>query len=46
MGTRDGQFQHPYGIAIGSYGNVYSSGNVYVADTDNHRIQVFAPSTK
>ncbi len=28
-GTGDGQFDNPYGIAVDS------SGNVYVADTDN-----------
>jgi sugar lactone lactonase YvrE len=34
-GSGDGQFKHPYGIAVAS------GGNVYVADTDNHRIQKF-----
>jgi sugar lactone lactonase YvrE len=34
-GTGDGQFNFPKGIAIDS------SGNVYVADSDNHRIQKF-----
>ena len=35
-GTGNGQFAQPYGVAV----NV--SGDVYVADTDNHRIQVFS----
>ena len=34
-GPADGQFYYPYGIAVESY------GNVYVADTSNHRIQKF-----
>ena len=34
-----GQFDSPSGIAIDS------SDNVYVADTGNQRIQVFAPTT-
>jgi DNA-binding beta-propeller fold protein YncE len=34
-GTADGQFNFPDGIAIDS------EGNVYVADSDNNRIQVF-----
>ena len=33
----DGQFDTPEGIAVAS------DGSVYVADTDNHRIQKFAP---
>ncbi|MBI4378159.1 MAG: SBBP repeat-containing protein [Nitrospinae bacterium] len=36
-GTGDGQFNHPVGIAVDS------SGNVYVADEYNHRIQKFSP---
>ena len=31
----DGQFQSPRGLAVDS------SGNVYVADSNNHRIQKF-----
>ncbi len=36
-GTRDGQFRAPWGVATDA------AGNVYVADTYNHRIQKFAP---
>jgi tripartite motif-containing protein 71 len=36
-GTGDGEFVNPNGIAMDS------SGNVYVADAGNNRIQVFAP---
>jgi DNA-binding beta-propeller fold protein YncE len=36
-GAGDGQFDQPTGIAIDS------SGNVYVVDRGNSRIQVFAP---
>ncbi len=35
MATADGQFVCPTGVAVDS------SGNVYVADTGNHRIQKF-----
>lgn len=35
VGVGDGQFNHPRGLAIGP------QGNVYVVDSDNHRIQVF-----
>jgi tripartite motif-containing protein 71 len=35
-GSGVGQFSSPYGVAIDS-----SSGNVYVAETYNHRIQKF-----
>lgn len=34
----DGEFCEPWGITVGP------NGNVYVADTWNHRIQVFTPS--
>ena len=34
-GNGDGQFIYPTGVAVDS------SGNVYVADTGNHRIQKF-----
>ncbi|MFH1789189.1 MAG: lamin tail domain-containing protein, partial [Candidatus Altiarchaeota archaeon] len=37
-GTSTGQFNHPQDVAVDS------SGNIYVADTDNHRIQVFNSS--
>ncbi len=35
LATGDGQFQEPWGIAVDD------SGKVYVADTWNHRVQVF-----
>ena len=35
FGTGDGEFERPDGIAVDS------SGNVFVADTENHRIQKF-----
>ena len=38
VGTNDGRFQYPYGITTDS------SGNVYVADTGNNRIQKFNSS--
>ena len=34
-GDGDGQFAAPYGVTV------TSNGNVYVADTNNHRIQWF-----
>ena len=38
QGAANGQFEIPWGIAIDS------SGNVFVADTANHRIQKFTNS--
>lgn len=35
VGTAPGQFNHPRGVAVGP------EGNVYVVDSDNHRVQVF-----
>ena len=35
LGSGNGQFNVPYGIAVAS------NGNVYVADQLNHRVQVF-----
>jgi DNA-binding beta-propeller fold protein YncE len=40
VGSADGQFFFPDGLAIDL------SGNVYVVDRGNNRIQVFAPYTK
>lgn len=37
-GTETGQFDQPHGIAVGP------DGTVYVADTDNNRVQAFGPS--
>jgi DNA-binding beta-propeller fold protein YncE len=39
-GTKNGQFSEPQGIATDS------KGNVYVADTLNHRVQVFDSNGK
>ena len=36
LGTGNGQFDYPIGVAVNP-----STGNVYVADTGNNRIQVF-----
>ena len=36
-GTGDGEFYYPSGVAVSS------DGSVYVADTENHRIQKFWP---
>ncbi len=37
VGTGPGQFNHPRGLALGP------DGDVYVVDSDNHRVQVFGP---
>jgi streptogramin lyase len=37
LGNGDGQFQAPRGVAVDA------DSNVYVADSDNHRIQKFTP---
>ena len=37
-GEEDGQFDKPQDIAVDS------TGKVYVADSNNYRIQVFSPS--
>jgi tripartite motif-containing protein 71 len=37
-GSGNGEFDYPQDIVVDS------QGNVYVADEDNQRIQVFAPS--
>lgn len=37
-GTADGQLNFPHGVAIEPNG-----GRVYVADTNNHRVQIFDP---
>ncbi|HSJ54899.1 MAG TPA: flippase activity-associated protein Agl23 [Anaerolineae bacterium] len=38
VGTEPGMFNHPRGVAVGP------EGNVYVVDSDNHRVQVLDPS--
>ena len=38
LGSEDGQFLVPSGIAVGP------SGNVYVVDASNHRVQKFSPA--
>jgi uncharacterized protein (TIGR03663 family) len=38
VGVDAGQFNHPRGIAVGP------DGNVYVVDSDNHRVEVFDPT--
>jgi DNA-binding beta-propeller fold protein YncE len=35
VGTEPGQFNHPHGVALGP------DGNIYVVDSDTHRVQVF-----
>ena len=39
-GTADGQFHSPSGVAVDS------SGNVYVSDSTNNRVQVFGPNAR
>lgn len=41
-GSAPGQFQQPRGLAIAPKGSPFE-GRIYVADTGNHRIQVFEP---
>jgi DNA-binding beta-propeller fold protein YncE len=36
-GRGDGQFDGPWGVAVGA------TGNIFVTDAGNNRIQVFAP---
>ena len=38
LGTGDGQFQLPNGVALDATGNIY-----YVVDQNNHRVQKFGP---
>jgi uncharacterized protein (TIGR03663 family) len=38
VGIEPGQFNHPRGLAVGP------EGNVYVVDSDNHRVQVLDPN--
>ncbi len=37
-GSGDGEFAYPGGVAVST------TGHVYIADTDNHRIQKFSPT--
>ncbi|WP_374756256.1 PEP-CTERM sorting domain-containing protein [Microcystis aeruginosa] len=39
-GSGDGEVDGPLGIAVGS------GGNIYVADTNNYRVQVFSPTSQ
>jgi uncharacterized protein (TIGR03663 family) len=38
VGTEPGRFNHPRGVAVGP------EGNVFVVDSDNHRVQVLDPN--
>ena len=38
-GSGDGEFKYPYGVAVSA------AGEVYVADSENYRIQKFDAST-
>lgn len=42
MGSGDGQFDQPWGIAAEGFNNVYGNDNIYVADKNNARIQKFS----
>ena len=35
-GSKEGQFSHPYGVAVH-----YQTGNIFVSDQSNHKVQVF-----
>ena len=40
-GDKEGQFSHPWGVAVH-----YQTGNIFVADQNNHRVQVFDKNGK
>jgi len=42
-GSADGQFRYPFGIAVKPAKISFLEERVFVADSDNHRIQVFKP---